>query len=76
MYPAGTWVRGEADVITLDNVYDSVLLGHNDYTALFTEEATLVAKMCHDSRVITVPFCPDGATAAGVDIACNGTAAV
>src|SRR3546814_10290457 len=72
LYPAGTWVKGAADVLTLDTNYDSVGLGQNNYTALFTEEGYLMAKMCHDSRVITVPHCPDGATAAGVDIDCDG----
>lgn len=75
LYPAGTWVKGAADVITLDTIYDSVGLGQNNYTALFTEEGYLMAKMCHDSRVVTVNVCPDGATAAGVDIACDGTLA-
>lgn len=73
LYPAGTWVKGAADVITLDTIYDSVGLGQNNYTALFTEEGYLMAKMCHDSRVVTVNVCPDGATAAGVAIACDGT---
>lgn len=75
LYPAGTWVKGAADVITLDTIYDSVGLGQNNYTALFTEEGYLMAKMCHDSRVVTVNVCPDGATAAGVGIACDGSAA-
>lgn len=74
LYTAGTWVRGTSDVITLDTIYDSTLLGENDYTALFTEEGWMVVKMCHDSRVITVPICADGAAHGGVDIACNGTA--
>lgn len=73
LYPAGTWVKGAADVITLDTIYDSVGLGQNNYTALFTEEGYLMAKMCHDSRVVTVGLCPSGATAAGVDIDCDGT---
>lgn len=73
LYPAGTWVKGAADVITLDTIYDSVGLGQNNYTALFTEEGYLMAKMCHDSRVVTVNICPSGATGAGVDIACDGT---
>jgi len=75
LYGAGTWVKGGTDVITLDTVYDSVLLGQNDYLALFSEEGWLVAQRCPDSRIVSVPLCPDGATAAGVDIACNGTAA-
>jgi hypothetical protein len=75
LYPAGTWMRGSADIITLDNIYDSVNLGVNDFIALFTEEGLMTIKMCHDSRVVTVSICPDGATGAGVDIACDGTAA-
>jgi hypothetical protein len=74
LFPAGTWLRGSADIITLDNIYDSVNLGGNDFIALFTEEGLMTIKMCHDSRVVTVGICPDGATAAGVDIACDGTA--
>ena len=64
--------KGGADVITLDTVYDSVLLGTNDYTALFSEEGWLAAKLCHDSRVITVPICSNGLTAAGVEVDCDG----
>lgn len=76
IYAAGTWVRGGTDIITLDTIYDSMLLGQNEYTALFTEEGWLVAKRGHDSRVVTVPICPDGATGAGVAIACDGTESV
>jgi hypothetical protein len=75
LYQAGTWVRGSSDVITLDTIYDSVLLGNNDFTALFTEEGWFACKRGHDSRVVTVPICPDGSTAAGVDISCNGALA-
>lgn len=74
LYAAGTWVGGGSDVITLDTVYDSVLLGENDYTALFTEEGWLVAKRGHDSRVVTVNICADGATHGGVLIDCGGGA--
>jgi hypothetical protein len=75
LYAAGTWVKGTSDIITVDTLYDSVLLGTNDYTALFTEEGWLVAKLCEDSRVITIDLCPDGATHGGIDIACDGTTA-
>lgn len=75
LYSAGTWVGGGSDVITLDTVHDSVMLGQNDYTALFTEEGWLVAQRGHDSRLVTVPICADGATAAGVNIDCDGSAA-
>jgi len=75
LYPAGTWVRGTADVITLDTIYDSVQLGQNEFTALFTEEGWLAAKLCHDSRAVTIALCPSGETGGGVDLACDGTAA-
>lgn len=74
LYAAGTWVAGGSDVITLDTLYDSTLLGTNDYTALFTEEGWLMAKRGHDSRVVTVPICANGNVGGGVEIACDGTA--
>jgi hypothetical protein len=70
LYPAGTWVRGMGDVISLDSVYDSAGLVENDFTGLFTEESLLVAKVGHESRQYTVPICADGTTAAGADIPC------
>ena len=74
LYSAGTFVKGGQDVITLDTVYDSVLLGQNDYTALFTEEGWLVAKRGHDARVVTVPLNPNGGTGTGIKLLANGTA--
>lgn len=73
LYKAGTWVVGGSDVITLNNLYDSTLLGENDYTALFTEEGYLIAKKGLDSRVVTVPLTASGETGAGVLIAHDGT---
>lgn len=74
LYSAGTFVKGGQDVITLDTVYDSTLLGQNDYTALFTEEGYLVAKRGHDARVVTVPLSPNGGTGTGIRLLANGTA--
>lgn len=74
LYSAGTFVKGGQDVITLDTVYDSTLLGQNDYTALFTEEGYLVAKRGHDARVVTVPLNPTGGTGTGIKLLANGTA--
>lgn len=74
LYSAGTFVKGGQDVITLDTVYDSALLGQNDYTALFTEEGYLVAKRGHDARVVTVPINPNGGTGTGIKLLANGTA--
>lgn len=72
MYPAGTWVRGVSDVITVDTLFDSTQLGSNDYTALFTEEGYMVIKMDHDSRSLTVPISVDGVTHFGIDLVRNG----
>lgn len=76
LYPAGTWINGVSDIITIDTLYDSLLLGTNDYTALFTEEGTVVVKMGHESRVVTVPVCPDGSTGAQVPFDCDGSTLV
>lgn len=73
MYPAGSWLRGSSDVITLDTLVDSSLVRTNDYTALFTEEGWMTVPMGHDSRAITVPIDADGTTAIGVDLATRST---
>lgn len=73
LFPAGAFVKGVTDSITFENIYDSVLLGTNDFTALFTEDPYLVAKRQNDARKVTVPICADGATHIGVDIGCNGS---
>jgi hypothetical protein len=74
LYAAGTFVQGVTDSIMFENIYDSVLLGTNDFTALFTEDPFLVAKRMNDSRVVNVGLNPDGSTHIGVDILRNGTA--
>jgi len=69
VYAAGTWVRGNADIITLDTVYDSTLLAQNKTTQLFTEQGILAAKTCFDSRVYTI-----GAAALGGGLIPDGAA--
>lgn len=64
MYPAGTFVKGTKDVLTLDTVYDSVNLKKNRYLELFTEEGILVANPCGDGRRVSVPLAINGRTAA------------
>jgi hypothetical protein len=54
IFPAGTWVKGTSDVLTLDAIYDSVNIRTNNFTALFTEEGWMTMKRCHDSRLVTV----------------------
>ena len=68
LYPAGTWVRGSSDIITVDTLFDSTQLRTNDYTALFTEEGWMVVKMGHYSRVVSVPLTADGTSGQQVDL--------
>lgn len=55
MYPAGTFVKGVADVISLDTVYDSTDLQVNVYTAAFFEEGMLVARRAPGGGRLTIP---------------------
>lgn len=63
VYPAGTWVKGEQDVINLDTVYDNAMLTTNQFTALFVEDGLSAMKMCSDSRLYTTDVNPAGLTA-------------
>lgn len=66
IYPAGTYVALENDVITLDAVYSPELFKVNQYHALFTEEAIKVFRRAYQARNITVPLVVSGATGAQV----------
>lgn len=55
VYPAGTFVRGTASVISLDTVYDTADLQTNVYTAAFVEDGVLLAKMGNGGARITIP---------------------
>jgi hypothetical protein len=68
VYPAGAWVRASSPVIDLGVVHDSRQFEYNNFTALFTEEGWAVIKRAHDSRVVSVPVCASGVTAAGADL--------
>lgn len=70
IYPAGTWVKGASPVITLSMLHDSTLNENNNFTAIFTEEAWMVMKMCHMSRIVSVAICTNGNTHAGSAISC------
>jgi hypothetical protein len=72
LYPAGTFVKGTADIISLDAIYDSTNIKTNNYTALFTEEGVLVAKRCMEGRVVTLPeICAAGRSGAQVAYDCT-----
>lgn len=75
MYEAAAWIGGVDDIVTLNTVYDSTQLGQNKYTALFTEEAWLVAPRCGNSEVVRVPVCSNGSVAAGETLDCDLTPA-
>jgi hypothetical protein len=64
VYPAGTWVKGTTDVISLDAVYDAASLSTNDYTGLFVEEGILLTKTCFKSKVVTLNLSAAGITGA------------
>jgi biotin carboxyl carrier protein len=64
LYAAGTWVRGVADVIRLDTVYDSTNLALNQYVRLFTEDGIQVIKRGFESRMVKMTIDPSGTTSA------------
>ena len=64
LYPAGGWRRISTEVLTLETLYDSTLLGTNDYTALWTEAGYALDKR-GESRVVTVPLEVTGTTGYG-----------
>lgn len=70
MYPAGTWVKGNGLSLDLGVVRDSTLNSTNDFTAAWSEDCWLLAQIGHESRAITVPVCPNGATGADVTYTC------
>lgn len=60
MYPAGSFVRGVAPVITLDTIYDSTNLKKNDYVELFVEQGTLVTNPCGQGVRVSLPLVANG----------------
>ena len=65
VYPAGTYVWGNNDVINLDTVYDSAGLEVNMYTAVFFEEAGMLINQCGEGRKVSIDIsCLAGVTGA------------
>lgn len=62
IYPSGTFIKGTSDVINLSAVYDAASLVVNIYTGLFFEQGLLVAKMCNEAMLVTLPMCGAGRT--------------
>lgn len=53
LFPVGTFVRGQGMTLDLGVVRDSVLNATNDFTAAWMEECWLLAKIGHESRLVT-----------------------
>src|SRR5699024_408594 len=70
-YPARTWVRGAADIITEDTHFDSTQRWQNDYTALLSDECCIVVKIGHYSRVVSVQLPLDGTSGQQVALTCS-----
>lgn len=62
VYAAGAYVRGDGGTIDLGVVRDSVLNATNDYTAAWTEQLYLVAKVGPTAREVEVTLAVDGTT--------------
>jgi hypothetical protein len=54
IYPAGTWLRGNGLNLDLGIIRDSTLNATNDYTAAWSEEFFALAKIGHESRIVTL----------------------
>lgn len=65
IYAAGTFIHGNGMSLDLGVVRDSVLNETNDHTALWSEEAHLIARVGHESRRYTVPFNVKGGSGSG-----------
>jgi hypothetical protein len=71
MYAAGTFIKGNGLTLDLGIVRDSVLNAENDFTAAWSEECHLIARVGHESRCYTLAFCTDGTTGASDLTACG-----
>jgi hypothetical protein len=54
IYAAGTFIKGNGLRLDLGVVRDSTLNETNDFTAAWSEECHLVAKVGHESRRYTI----------------------
>ncbi|MFD5788581.1 major capsid protein [Streptomyces sp. NPDC127037] len=70
MYPAGGLQIGRGEEVNLGVVHDSSKFVTNDYTALFSEECVALVDRSVDTRLVTVPVCPTGATGPQPELAC------
>jgi hypothetical protein len=71
IFEPGTFFRLQADVITIDGLYDTASLQKNMATRLFTEEGWQVCTRCGQSVVLEVPLCPNGLSGAPQTTQCE-----
>ncbi len=64
LYAAGTFLLGNGLSLDLGVIRDSVLNAENDFTAAWSEECHLLARVGHESRLYTIGFNVKGATSA------------
>lgn len=68
LYPAGSWVKAEQEIIRLDSTYDSNRLRNNRFTSLFLEDAWMLLNRCNRSFVVQLRgLCQNGATGSPQD---------
>ncbi|MGW6416278.1 major capsid protein [Streptomyces sp. NPDC055055] len=70
IYPAGSLVIGRGEEVNLGVIHDSTKFQTNDFTALFAEECVALVNRSVDTRRVTVPVCPTGATGAQAALTC------
>lgn len=62
LYPAGSYVALEKDVIDLDAIYDSTNIKTNGYTAVFFEEGLAIANTGGSGVKVSIPVNVQGLT--------------
>lgn len=65
LYAAGTFIHGNGLQLDLGVIRDSALNAENDHTALWAEEAHLVAKPGHESRLYRATLAVNGSGSVG-----------
>jgi hypothetical protein len=71
VFAPGTFVLGNGLQLNLGVIRDSVLNATNDFTAAWMEECWLIAKLGHESRLVTINVCANGRTGAANITACG-----
>lgn len=62
IFAAGTFLHGNGMTLDLGVIRDSVLNAENDFTAAWSEECHLIARVGHESRQYRITFSVMGAT--------------